>query len=218
MKIALSDKINFGWQPKTHGYITEKALLNFPKLRKYSSALISTSSNTELGLDDSVLFNPNSHFYFGRQLFFKEVPKEAFSFYLASINNSKAAFLSGKTYLGAIEAGNALHFLQDVSSPLHSQEKFMGLTSETTRKKFEKLADKKSKYLEKFMPKITGTLGSDFEDIFFNCYKKSSTFSHPFEKENRNKWNLSAKKSLALAYESTYIFLDALRRFLNENQ
>ena len=214
MKIDFSTKQNFGWKPQTHAAITEYAIKSFPKLKKYKGTIVAASQLPDLALYDLNLINPQAHNYFGVQLYKFGTPKDAFSFYVKFFREYLSAFMNNKPDVAMTKAGEALHFLQDIANPLHTNPKYQGLLSTFRHSRYEKLADKKVAHISEFIPQNTEILPEFYIDNFLNTYHTSSKMPHPFKKEELKNWDNSIKNSLTLAYDATRTFLDDVSALL----
>ena len=122
--------------------------------------------------------------------------------------------MNNKPDVAMTKAGEALHFLQDVANPLHTNPKYQGLLSTFRHSRYEKLADKKVAHISEFIPQNTEILPEFYIDNFLNTYQTSSKMPHPFKKEELKNWDNSIKNSLTLAYDATRTFLDDVSALL----
>lgn len=210
-----NNKQNFGWKPSTHAMITEYAVDSFPKLKKYKSRLSAASQLPDVAIYDFNLINPLAHFYFGRQIHHDGFPKDAFSYYIKFFNEYMQNLLNNKEGDAMTKAGEALHFIQDIANPLHTNEAYQGLLSPFRHAKYEKLADKKAKNIRQIVSQDTEIIPKHYKDNFLDTYRASSTMEHPFSKTTRENWDKSIDDSFTLAYNATRSFLDDVNALLD---
>ena len=200
---------NFGWHIKTHAQLTEKAISNFPKLLPYRRWFSIGSQVPDFALKQTSFIDKTAHNFHGNideydtmdaMEFFQKLYGDALLF-LNFRNNGYAAY----------KAGQALHFLQDMGVPLHTQKKHMNFFNIFSHVKYEGIAKKHPEFIdelvlnrEKLPPQPSSI---SFTDRFFDAYEKSANMPHPFDKENRGNWNSSIREALNNSYHSTCEFL-----------
>ena len=209
---------NFGWHIKTHAQVTEKALSNFPKLLPYKKYFTIGSQIPDISLQQTSALDKVAHNFYGD-------PDEALSMdaleFFQKLYGDTLFFLSSEINgYAAFKGGQALHFLQDMGVPLHTQKKYQSPFRIFSHIKYEGVARKHPEYIDSLVldrSKLTPQPSSiSYTDRFFDAYEKSAKMPHPFDKENRGNWDKSVKEALENTYHSTCEFLanfeDKIRR------
>lgn len=223
MKVnSVDSKTSFGWRFKTHEKITEIILEDFPKLDKYKSTITKFVTRPDF---DERGFKGNNHFYYPAKTL---RPRQSFLDFLGQ-NNAASRYslhmyefnrLLGKDDNKAMEhAGRALHFLQDVTQPQHTErgtvlKKWIDLK---VHKEFENYTLNNQ---DKF---ITNALegnaerggwykdyGYEDRDNLFNFQVAFSTAISPANKQNRLSWDYIAQFGITNAVEATKGFLNII--------
>jgi hypothetical protein len=215
MKINKSDNINFGWSDKTHKYVLSRVIQEFPKLQKYEEILkefVVRPDYNELG------FIGNYHFYSPntRRSFLDYNGKNnAYVRYSLHVKKMiEAVSIKERDFKIMKHAGKALHFLQDMTQPHHTQEGFFfnKVLEVKTHIDFETFAEKKlNEFLEGSFCSLKG--GKSFEDIFLDNVSFSSKIATP-TKTNKTEWARIGKAGVLHAYTSTKEFLAKLNDML----
>lgn len=213
MKInSVNKDVNFGWSYQTHQRITEMLVDQLPKLKEYKplfSKMVAMPDFDERG------FKGNNHFYYTPKLF---RPRESFLDFLGQ-NNAYVRYLKHiyefKELLSidrekAIShAARALHFLQDVTQPHHTErgtvlEKWRDLS---VHKRFEKFElDSDDIYVKNAENSKLEHNSAGFYDIFNTAVSKS--MSIPAAKStNHNLWKEIAQDGISNAVAVSRAFL-----------
>lgn len=211
MHINNSDNTHFGWSDKTHRYILSKVIQEFPKLKKYEEILkefVVRPDYNELG------FVGNYHFYSpntGRSFLDYNGRNNAYSRYLLHVKKMfEAISIKERDFKIMKHAGKALHFLQDMTQPHHSQQGFFfnKVIEVRTHINFETFAEKK---LDEFLKDLSQYTveGKSVENIFAGNLTFASKTGIP-TKANKEEWERIARESIIQAVNSTREFLTNL--------
>lgn len=213
MRINSDEKRNFGWTIKTHANLSKLALEKFPQLTKYANNIIAGSQYPSVAMHNYYFINPRGHYFYGKEDVFLNKNCSALSNYLDYCTRACFKLKFKDTDSVAAQSGIALHFLQDIANPIHTQNKNKGIINYFRHYLFEKKAEKFSNNLSDFIVEndVKNTIPSA---VFDDTYKKSSSMNHPFDKENMNNWDDTIKESLQLAYDSTCKFLEEVTQLL----
>lgn len=208
-----NNKINFGHKTLMHAIQVEECIVSFPKLAKHAIDFahgVKQPDFDERGIE-------NLHFYFKPTLF---KPREsfldfsggdnAFSRYLVHANEFLTEECTSKYFVE--HASRALHFLQDMSQPQHTQrgsfvKKYVDFAM---HKEYETQAlSNVVKYMKDYESDWIDYKGSDFEDLFVHTVDKSHEIE-PASKSNRSEWDDIAQKSFNLMQDATKQFFTYL--------
>lgn len=218
MEIRKVDTQNFGWFYGTHKRVTRLALKNLPDLKPYKIALEEFAQRPDF--DEQGLFN-NWHFFSPLQrknfinLKFRD---NAFVKYKDHVNKMLIAVDDKKTDLYIEHAGRAIHFLQDMTQPQHTQKGFI----------FNKLLNLKNHlafegYIKKNQHEIFSEyveapfMNKAYEDIFMENVGLSSKSELPTPK-TRYAWERIGRNGINQAISSTREFLEKLNRITQPEQ
>lgn len=210
MKVNSIKSVNsFGWHIKTHAHLTEEALKNFPKLLPYKRYFAIGSQVPDITLKQTSFIDKTAHNFHGDPDEYDTM--DAMEFFQNLYGNT-LMFLNLKCNgYAAYKGGQALHFLQDIGIPLHTQKKHSGIFHIIPHMKYEGIAKNHPEYIDEIVldrTKLTPQPSSlFFTDRFFDAYEKSAKMPHPFDKENRANWHTSVKEALNNSYYSTCEFL-----------
>lgn len=215
MDIRFDKIINFDWFWGTHKKITKAALEFFPRLEKYEALFkefVVRPDFTEKG------FLRNWHFYLpekGKSYLDFSGKGNAYARYKLHVKKMLFAIAKGHTYQAIKCAGKALHYLQDMTQPHHTQggfiaTKFLNLF---THRGFESFVKKhEDRFLEglapdPFMPK-------DFDELFQLNVEFSTNITTPVKKNKDSEWERIAHAGLQQAARSTHAFLEMFDKLL----
>jgi hypothetical protein len=218
-----SSNTNFGWGIKTHKKITKLALENSNlKLKEHhKKMLIRASKQPDI---EEISFFGSDHFCFAipkdmkpvRFLSFLDFSgnHNALAKFIKHLEKSQKALLSDKKHKALEEIGRAIHFLQDMCVPLHTEKgAFM-----------PKLRDSRMHvdYEENFVGTRLGKLISpqkvsetdnsqDFKTFALSLFKENFDFSSKYKisKKNKNAWEPIAQETMNQAVGSTQKLLNA---------
>lgn len=210
MDISVKDKTGFGWFYGTHKRVTRLVIKDFPKLSAFREVLEECAQKPDF--DELGTFS-KSHFYSPTKkkgfLDFRG-RNNAFIHYKDHVSRMLAALERKDTSSSIEHAGRALHFLQDIAQPQHSQRvsvfsKLFGLNAHL---KFEEFAKRKQagcfvKYAYK-----SSTPG-DFDEIFLKTAAASSKNEYPMKK-NRYAWERIGRNAINDAIQATRGFTEKL--------
>ncbi len=221
MKVnSVDNKTSFGWRFKTHEKITGIILEDFPKLEKYKNTITKFVTRPDF---DERGFKGNNHFYYPPRGFRH---RESFFDFFAC-NNAAARytihmyefdrFVNRDNQKAMEHAGRALHFLQDVTQPQHTErgtilKKWKDLK---IHKEFENYTlDNQDKFISKALEGNAERGGwyKDYDyndkDKLFNFQVAFSTAIPPANKENKLFWDYIAQYGITNAVEATKGFLN----------
>lgn len=220
MKVnSVDNKANFGWRYPTHMKITAKAVDELPNLRKYKDILTEFVQKPDF---DERGFKGNNHFYFTPTLFH---PRESF-LDLTGRNNAASKFsehvfyfeeLFNKDKNEALEhAGRALHFLQDVTQPQHTErgtvlQKWKDLE---IHKQFEAFAFKNEDYFTKNAKPVQLELEPDNIIDLFDEAVFHSEHGKQVRADNAKEWTGIAQTGISNAIQVTKEFCGYISKFL----
>ncbi len=218
MKINMDDKTNFGWFYGTHKRVTRFALKNIPELANYKGLLEEFAQRPDF--DEKGLFN-NWHF-FSPTLKKKNVDfngkNNAFSKYKEHVENMLKGISEKNSDKYIEHAGRAIHFLQDMTQPQHTQKSFifnkilhlrMHLAFEEFVK--ENQQDCFCEYIEKPF------INRSYDDIFMENVNLSYKSELPLS-NNRYIWERLGKNGINQAISSTKDFLTKLSTLIKSDQ
>ena len=208
---------NFGHKYTIHKLVSGHEIKKFHKLSNKASAIEKYVQRPDF---DEVGFG-NNHFYFQPTLF---QPRESFLDF-SGLNNALAKFnihiseVEPKEPLNSFSAehvGRALHFLQDITQPQHTQRgNFMQkLLDRRLHRAFENFeAQNIYKYLANYNGSGADFNGETFEDLFMHHVKKSQE-ALPALRTNYRFWDEIAQKSVNNLVDATNEFFTLLSSFI----
>lgn len=220
MKIrSVDSKTNFGWRYTTHKKITAQAVEELPKLKKYKDIIVEFVQKPDF---DEQGFKGNNHFYFTPSLMH---PRESF-LDLTGRNNAAAKFSEHVFYFEELinkdkneafeHAGRALHFLQDVTQPQHTERGtvFQKWKDLEMHKQFEKFASKNEDYFIGNAKPVKFELEPDnildlFDEAVFHSERGKQV-----RKDNAGGWIDIAQTGISNAVQATKEFCAYLSSFL----
>jgi len=210
-----SGNVTFGWNCFTHKTITKRALKEIPSLKKYKNILNKYCQAPDF--DDTRFIGDNHCFYKSAVSDYKNGKISAKTFYTEYIIKARTASLEGDKKTTAKYLGRALHFLQDMANPMHTnpkpQEPLARKIDHRTHFKFESITFLKQRlYTKNYQQK---------EPAFFKSLKKLfmgnvefSTSGEQVSKENNASWNKLAQAGMNQAITSTKLFLQEMEHLL----
>lgn len=211
---SVNNNVNFGWTCKTHRKITEFALEDFPKLlpaKKMFQDFVQRPDFDELGTLG------NWHFYSkSTKSSFVDFNKKsnALARYNEHVKELKEAAKDKNSPLFFEHAARALHFLQDMTQPHHTNKGllFNKIFELRTHLRFEKFVQTRQyDYFEEYVR--TTPQNSTFEQIFSNNVHSSLKNAVPFNK-NSNIWNDIGQNRFNRAVDSTREFMTQLSELI----
>ena len=213
MKISnINSNNSFGFTPKTHAFITNVALRNFPELQQHSRLITSGCESPDIILTQSGVGN-YSHNFFGPNSDITR--KDALSIYLEHVNEAINQLKNANSKYALYRAGNALHYLQDVSSPLHTKKETANFLYFIPHALYERKIPKQHFNLMRNAIKNNPEVKSIYYlDNFIETAEKSQKMPNPLLQKNKNLSQKTMEESIALAYSSTnsfFKFLEDLR-------
>lgn len=218
-----SSNNNFGWHLKTHKKLTEYVVRQSDLKLKNHHEKILIKASTQPDLDETQLHS-SSHFCFSIPKDLK--PKRFLSFidfsgknnalakFTKHIDKAQKALSKDKLHKSLDEFGRALHFLQDVCVPLHTEKGSF----------FRKLMDSKmhldyevgfiNPQIDKFLRPQSISKSEkkeDFKTLALNLFKENFDFSSQFKISNKNKssWGEIAQVTMDQAVSSSQKLLRA---------
>ncbi len=214
MKIDSSgNNLNFGWRYGAHKEITSLAVESVSNLKKYKNILVEFAQKPDF---DEKGFKGNNHFYYSPKVL---RPRESFMDIIFR-NNAGAKFAEHmyefnrfveKDKSKALEhAGRALHFLQDVTQPQHTERgtvyrKWRDLK---LHKEFEEFAYQNQDAFIKNAKPSDIKLESDEIYELFNKSVSISENGKQVRKDNKNAWYEIAQTGISNAIQVTKIFCE----------
>lgn len=214
MEVSFNNKTSFGWFYGTHKRVTRLVLRDFPRLAQFRETLEECAQKPDF--DELGTFS-KSHFYSPskKKGFLDHRGKDnAFVHYRDHVSKMLAAAEVKSTDLCIEHAGRAIHFLQDIAQPQHTQKvsvlsKLFGLKAHL---RFEEFAKRKQagcfvKYQYK-----SSTQG-DFEEIFLSTAISSSKNLYPIQK-NRYAWERIGRNAINDAIHATRGFVEKLNAII----
>ena len=210
MKINNTSKQNFGWNLKTHYKLTSTIADRIPNLRKYSKLLATASFLPDIQLSQTSVGYRMAHYFDGKNFnAYDIVPQNASDFYLDNLSKALGYLHDRLDIPAMIKAGYALHFLQDVAVPLHTNPACFSQLKLLRHIQYESIPSKNPILFENVLEKISPQNDKYFYDCFLDTYRKSSTMQNPFSL-SKKQWQDSVQESLQNAYEHTCLFLKKL--------
>lgn len=216
MYINKSDNTHFGWFDKTHRFAIGKVIKELPDLQKYEEILkefVVRPDYNELG------YWGNWHFYYPKtEGSFLDINRQNNAFVRYRLHVEKmleAISEEDRMYKVMKHAGKALHFLQDMTQPHHTQEGFFfnKVLNVNTHLGFEKLVNEMRKpFLKGHI--IAPPISQSFEDIFMGNVNFSSKIGIPTDANRTNDWEHTGKEGLKQAVDSTWAFLSKVNDML----
>lgn len=223
MNIQARNNINFGWHYKTHEHIVQTALKDFPQFQPYQDVFLSEVQKPDL---DDIGFCANKHFYYapespnGTMSFFdtKDKSNNARSAYKTHVENIEEAIENDDKPSIMAQAARAIHFLQDMAQPQHTQKgsllsKALDLKIHNDYESYTfKNQDTYRDEYFKSNPNTTPphqsdsrTLGNLFEDT-----ASDSQLGTQITRENQKNWTNIAQEQYNNAVNATKEFLTRL--------
>lgn len=205
-----ADKTSFGWFYGTHKFVTRLALRPYSWLRMHQTMFDEFVVRPDLRLNERGLFG-NRHFYClktkGSFLDFNG-KGNAHARYKFHVEQMLLAIENEDAFRIIKNAAKALHFLQDVTQPHHTQEGFFfnKVRHVGIHRRFEQFVKENQK---SFLPEHIEYVNNprEFEDIFMDNVKFSSKVGIPVESNIETDWERIGKVSLEQAVKSTREFL-----------
>ena len=214
---------NFGWSTKTHKKITAYAIKNSKLELKshHEKILIDFSRQPDI---DEINFFGSGHFCFSipenmkttRFLSFMDFSGKhnALAKFTKHIDKAQKALLKDKKHKSLVEIGRAVHFLQDMCVPLHTEKGAILPKLRDSRMHVDYEDNFVESRLEKFLvPQATLETDSvhDFRTFALDLFKKNFDFSSKFKisKKNKNSWESIAQDTMNQAVGSTQKLLNA---------
>ena len=217
---SIENKTSFGWRFKTHEKITSLVLEDFPKLAEHKETLMASVIKPDF---DERGFKGNNHFYYPREVL---RPRESFLDIFGQ-NNAAARYavhmyefnrLINKNNDKAMEhAGRALHFLQDVTQPQHTERGtvFKKWRDLRIHKEFENFVqNNQDRIITQVLEEIPKRgdwykqYGYGERDELFNLQVSASMEIMPANKKNRLFWEYIAQFGLTNAVDATKAFFN----------
>ncbi len=223
MKINSVDKnTSFGWKFKTHEQITSLIVEDFPKLAKYKKTLITSVIKPDF---DERGFKGNNHFYYKPEMF---RPRESFLDMLGK-NNAGARyalhmyqfkkFLNKNNEKSMEHAGRALHFLQDITQPQHTERGtvFKKWKDLKVHLGFENFVLNNQDRLITQSLKNCMQIGNEYKNysyaelgkLFIEKVHKSTAVTPPNNK-NQHSWDYIAQYGISNAIDATKSFFEMI--------
>lgn len=223
MKVNSVDaNTSFGWKFKTHEKITSLIVNDFPKLAEYKKTLITSVIKPDF---DERGFKGNNHFYYKPKMF---RPRESFLDMLGK-NNAGARYalhmykfnqFINKNNKKAMEhAGRALHFLQDITQPQHTERGtvFKKWKDLKVHLRFEHFVLNNQDRLIDNVLKNSIQIGREYKkysytecgDLFFDQVHKSTSVTPP-NFGNQYSWENIANYGISNAIDATKSFFNMI--------
>lgn len=210
MNINKTSNQNFGWSLRTHYRLTKSIAENIPILKKYATTLAISSLSPDIKLSQSSLGYNMAHCFAGKDFnSYDIVPVNASDFYFDNLSKALCYLKDKHNFLGMIRAGNALHFLQDMTVPLHTHPDCFTVSKFFQHIKYERIPNNNPSLLQTVLKSEPPQISKDFCDCFLSAYEKSAQMENPY-KIPQEQWAASVQESLENAYENTYMFLKRL--------
>lgn len=208
MEIMAKDKTNFGWLPATHKKIISCTAKNFSNLELPQKRLEKFVQKPDFDETNILWFFGHKHNYC------KNLPNNAFDYYKKHVNLMVSAIKAENKPLFWEHAGRALHFLQDVAQPLHTQKppSFCGVIKFVEHLKFERFVRKKQEVFIRNYSIKTHKI-RNFEELFLNTVKISSQSEPPIT-ANKDKWMNIGQAGFNKAIDSTTEFLTKIEELV----
>lgn len=215
MNITFEKFITFDWFWGTHKKIMVAALKFFPHLQKYEALFnefVVRPDFTEKG------FLRNWHFYLpekGTSFLDFSGQGNAYARYNLHIRKMLFAIKQRNTYQAIKHAGKALHFLQDMTQPHHTQGGFVfnKVFNLFTHRGFESFVrENEDRFLQGLAP--DPFMPADFDELFKINVEFSSNITMPMKKNKKSDWERIAHAGIQQAARSTHAFLSILDNML----
>lgn len=212
----VGNETSFGWFYGTHKRVTMLALKDFPRLQKYEEIFkefVIRPDFNETGPFSSW------HFYCPKTKkgSFLDITGtwNAYARYKLHVERMLLAVENRNTYRIVKHAGKALHFLQDMTQPHHTQEgafhnKFW---HSQTHFRFEQFVKENQDGFLKGI-QFDSPTPNDFEDLFIKNVEFSSQLCIPVKGNQNIDWEWVGKAGVVQAAKSTRIFLATLDKLL----
>lgn len=216
IKVNSNNNINFGWFDGTHKRLTRFALENLPNLKPYKDKLEIFSIKPDF--DENRRFN-NLHF-------FSPVQKRSFldfhgkdnacAKYKEHVIKMLSAINKKEIDLFIEHAGRALHYLQDMTQPQHTQKGllFNKILHFRLHLDFEKFV--RENYSDCFIGyEEIPFRNRSFDDLFLENMNLSTKSELPTRKDTYL-WEYIARKGVNQAIASTKEFLTKVSKLLDD--
>jgi len=218
MKINLYTNKNntpsFGWNIKTHKYLTKCAIDELGELQKYRNYIEIGSQVPDISLHQTSLIGDMAHSFFGKNFATCSIcPQNASDFYFDKLGKAIEQINGGSKRAGMYYAGNALHFLQDTAVPLHTIPECDSIFRLPHHVMYENIAKNNPEIIDAAAANTKNLSEDKFYQVFIDTYKKSSQMDNPY-KIARSEWKTSVNQSLNNAYASTFKFLKRLADYV----
>lgn len=226
MNIERKNDVNFGWFYGTHKRVTRLVVKDFPKLALYRTALEEAAQKPDFY--EAKKFSQSHFFSISKKRSFLDFRKKsnALTNYQHHVSEMLLAIENKDKDTCIEQAGRALHYLQDIAQPQHSQRisilsKLVGLN---THLEFEGFAKRRqegcfTKYDNHYNKthihryKANSVIPESFDDIFLKTAASSSKNEYPTRK-NRYAWERIGRKGINDAIVATRLFIEKLNNSL----
>ncbi len=202
----------FGWNLPIHKKITRLALKEVPVLEPYKKSLVIGSTGREPFFRFWDFFDKRHCYYGTSKLGIGNTEQNALDVYRNRLLDSVIDWEFGDENLAMREIGEALHVLQDISDPLHTNLINKNIFKTDAHKIYDRLS-RKSGILSQVTEIQKNSVTDNFYDLFGKVYEKSSKSPNPLDKQNLDKMPELVKEYLLDAYSATVAFLKRLGNF-----
>ena len=211
--------VSFGWLAKTHSAITKRAIDKIPELLPYRRLIQTGSVVPDISPYKTSLLGSKAHIYDGSGYFsYDIVPQNASDFYCECITNALSELNFGNKKVAMYRFGEALHFLQDMAVPMHTKKECQSPLKIFKHIKYESLAGKHHELIDDMIKKQKTISDTNFQNLFLDTYKKSSSMQNPFEKNQKDRWLESIEYAYSNAFDASCKFLKKISILANATQ
>lgn len=216
MDTKVNSRQNFGWFYGTHIKIVREVVEDIPRMRGYGPILeeaVKKPDFFERG------FLSNRHFYSpinNKSYLDFNKKSNAFCCYKDHVENMLVAIKEKDTLQIMEHAGRALHFLQEMTQPQHSQKCFISnkINFWLTHVKFENFIKcQHDDFMSKKLKNINSFSCNSFDDLFLKTATQSQTTELP-TKKNQSVWKQIGETGISQAIDATKKFFELLHKEL----
>lgn len=210
MKVELNtSKNSFGWNPALHYKMTKAALAQVPALTPFEKPILDGAVFPVSRFDVFHLFSSRHCYYGAPRKPLSSSGCNAMDTYINNLQDSVVDWEFDEQNVAMRKLGEALHILQDMADPLHTQKGGNKFLNFIQCKKYDKSTTTVD--IEKIMQgKPNAATTENFYDLFGEVYESSKNAINPLNKKYSSMLDSLAKKYILNACSASVAFLRRL--------
>ncbi|MCR4881033.1 MAG: hypothetical protein K6A44_03680 [bacterium] len=206
---GINSQYSFGWNQTLHTKMTMAALEQVPVLGQFREQILLGATYPRASFHIGHIFNP-LHCYYGKgHTPYPTGEKHALDRYINNLQDSVVEWEFDEQNSAMRKLGEALHLLQDVAEPLHTQK---GRKSITNIRRYHRYANITSELNmdEIMIGKPLNATTDNLYDLFGATYFKSANSLNPLDKKNSLLLPKLSKRYVTEACSASVAFLKRL--------